>query len=99
MLIGKARGPRAEPWGSPGIRGPAEREEPEKGAAGKGERARVLRYLGAREEQGSGGNDQLRQLQLVGQYPNNYFAIVISKAVCAVLGGTGALVFHTQQLA
>lgn len=55
--------------------------------------------MGAREEQGSGGNDQLRQLQLVDQYPNNYFAIVISKAVCAVLGGTGALVFHTQQLA
>ena len=55
--------------------------------------------MGAREERGSGENDQVRQLQLMGQYPNNYFAIVISKAVCAVLGGTGALAFHTQQLA
>lgn len=55
--------------------------------------------LGGQRRTGFGGNDQLRQLQLVDQYPNNYFAIVISKAVCAVLGGTGALVFHTQQLA
>ena len=40
MPIGKTRGLRAEPWRAPGIRGPAEREEPEKGAAGKGMKVR-----------------------------------------------------------
>lgn len=40
VLIGKTRGPRAELWRSPGIRGPAESEVPEKGAAGKGMKVR-----------------------------------------------------------
>ena len=40
MLIGKTRGPRAELWRSSGIRGLAERELPEKGAAGKGMKVR-----------------------------------------------------------
>lgn len=55
MLDRKDQRSQAESWGSPGIRGPAEREEPEKGAAGKGMNGEGVVILGGQRRTGFRG--------------------------------------------